>query len=121
MDYESTVRCTSAVARDVSFTVVRMSFGRRLALVRELREIAARAEYHRAGSASGDTVEAALLDAEADRIYLRWGLAGVDGLEIDGAPATPESIFTVGPEALCREIVQRVKQECFLTADERKN
>jgi hypothetical protein len=121
MTYESTVRYDSAALPGVSFTVARMSFGRRMQLVRELREIAAKAEYHRAGASSEDRIEATLLEAEADRAYLRWGLTSVAGLEIDGAPADAESLFGRGPEALCREVVQRIREECFLSADEEKN
>ena len=121
MTYESVVRFDSAVCEGVSFTVARMSFGRRMALVRELRQVAAKAAYHRAGEGSDDTVDAALLDGEADRVYLRGGLAGVEGLEIDGVPATADSLFEAGPEALCREVVQRIRQDCLLSPDEQKN
>ncbi|HET8546870.1 MAG TPA: hypothetical protein VFL57_02650 [Bryobacteraceae bacterium] len=121
MTYESTARYESAVLPGVSFQVVRMSFGRRLALVRELRAITTKSEYHRAGGGGDDAVEAALLEAEADRICLRWGLAGVAGLEIDGTPATADALFAAGPEEFCREVVQRIRQECFLTDEQQKN
>jgi hypothetical protein len=121
MTYESTVRCESAVLPGVSFEITRMSFGRRMSLVRELRGIAARAEYHKAGASGEDAIEATLLEAEADRVYLRWGLARVAGLDIDGAPATADTLFSAGPERLCREIVQRIRSESFLSAEERKN
>jgi hypothetical protein len=120
MTYESTVRCESAVLPGVSFEVTKMSFRRRMSLVRELRVIAARAEYHRAGT-NEDAIEATLLEGEAEGVYLRWGLARIDGLDIDGAPATAETLFSAGPEQLCREIVQRIRAECFLNAEERKN
>ena len=121
MTYESTVRFESAVLPGVTFDVTRMSFGRRMALVRELRAIAGRAEFHKAGTGAEDGIEATLLESEALRIYLQWGLAGVTGLEIDGAPATAESLFAAGPEPLCREIADRIKAECFLSSEEQKN
>jgi hypothetical protein len=121
MTYQSTVRCESAVLDGVCFEITRMSFGRRMSLVRELRAIAARADYHNAGSSAGDAVERTLIEAEADRVYMHWGLARVEGLEIDGVPATAETLFSAGPEPLCREIVQRIRAECFLSADEQKN
>ncbi len=43
------------------------------------------------------------------------------GLELDGAPATPESLAAIGPEELFREAVAAVKAECGLTETERKN
>jgi hypothetical protein len=121
MTYESTIRCESAVLPGVAFRVARMSFGRRMQLVRELRDIAAKAEYNRAGAACKDQIEATLLEAEADKVHVRWGLAGIEGLEIDGAPATAESLITSGPEAFFREVVQRIRSECFLSEEERKN
>jgi hypothetical protein len=90
-------------------------------LVRALRAIAAKTEYHAAGSGDEDALDATLLAGEADRVYLTWGLAGVAGLDIDGISATAESLFTAGPEELCREVVQRIRRECFLTAAEQKN
>ena len=38
-----------------------------------------------------------------------WGLAEVGGLELDGAPATPESLVLRGPEELFREALVAVK------------
>ena len=42
-------------------------------------------------------------------------------LELDGVPATPESLAAVGPEELFREAIAAVKAECGLTDAERKN
>ena len=68
-----------------------------------------------------DEAEAALLAAEIDREYLRWGLARVDGLEIDGEAATPASLREAGPETLVREALRAVRREAGLSEDERKN
>lgn len=121
MKYESTVKCEAESFPGVSYTVLRMSFDRRLRLIRELRELSARIDYHRAGSGTADAIESTLLEAETDMTYLRWGLVSVEGLEIDGMPATPEALFTEGPENLCREVVVRIRKECFLSADDQKN
>jgi hypothetical protein len=98
-----------------------MSFARRLELVRRVREFAQRIEFLEAGSEMGDRFESSLLGAEVDRLYLEWGLQTVDGLTIDGEPATPASLIERGPESLAREIVGRIRAECHLSEDERKN
>jgi hypothetical protein len=54
-------------------------------------------------------------------LYLTWGLVRVEGLEVDGATATPESLLDEGPEDLCREAITAIKAECGLTDAERKN
>jgi hypothetical protein len=63
----------------------------------------------------------ALLAGEVDREYLRWGLAELEGLDIDGTTATPETLFAGGPEELVREIVDEIRQQAGLTENERKN
>jgi hypothetical protein len=98
-----------------------MSFGRRLELVRRIREVSHKLEFARAGNTTKDTMDATLVDGEVDQICLEWGLVGVDGLEIDGKPATASNLLAEGPEALCREIIDAVKHECGLTEQERKN
>src|SRR5690606_24466428 len=65
--------------------------------------------------------DAALLGAEIDKIYLLWGLERVEGLEIDGLQATPESLIERGPEALVREALRAVRCEVGLKESERKN
>ena len=44
-----------------------------------------------------EKLEATVLAAEIDRAYLEWGLIGVEGLEIDGAAATPKTLIDAGP------------------------
>jgi hypothetical protein len=78
-------------------------------------------EYLEAGSDAREKLEATVLAAEIDRAYLEWGLAGVEGLEIDGVAATPGTLIDSGPVELAREILGRIKAECGLTEDERKN
>jgi hypothetical protein len=121
MEYTSFESIHSTVAPEVSYTVAKMSFGRRVELTRRIRELAARKEFMEAGDTAEDKMDAALLASEIERIYLLWGLKEVTGLQLDGAPATPESLATNGPEALFREAVSVVKQKCGLSEDERKN
>ena len=120
MNYESWLERESETTPGVTFVLTKMSFGRRIELTRRLREIAQKVEFLESGDAK-EKIDAALLTSEIDRMYALWGLKEVRGLELDGAPATPESLAAVGPEALFREAVAIVKAECGLTDAERKN
>lgn len=121
MSYESVVTVESAARGGVSFRVARMSFGRRVELMRRVRELARRMEFLEAGESAGERMDAGLLRAEIDRMYLLWGLAGVSGLRVDGVEATPEMLVERGPEELFREALAAVRRETGLTEDERKN
>jgi hypothetical protein len=121
MTYESVSIVESRVARGVTFRVARMSFGRRVKLMRRVRELARRIEFLEAGQGTGDKMDAALLQAEIDRLFLEWGLLSISGLELDGAQATPEALAASGPEGLCREALAAVRAETGLNAEERKN
>jgi hypothetical protein len=120
MTYESVVEVESQVAPGVRFTVVLMSFGRRVELMRQVRELARKMEFLEAGQ-PGERMEAGLLRAEIDRLYLAWGLKAVSGLVLDGVPASPELLAEVGPEELFREALAAVRAQTGLTEDERKN
>src|SRR4051812_26739173 len=98
-----------------------MSFGRRVELLRRVRELARRVEFLEAGESPGERMDAGLLRAEIDRMYLGWGLVGVSGLRVDGVEATPEMVIEQGPEDLCGEALAAVRRETGLTDDERKN
>jgi hypothetical protein len=121
MNYESVVEIESQACRGVRFTITRMSFGRRIELAKRIREIAHKLEFSRASDKAQDSVEAALISAEIDRICLGWGLVKINGLVIDDQTADPASLADAGPEDLCREIVAAIKHECGLTEQERKN
>ena len=105
----------------VRYVVARMSFGRRIELTRRIRDLAQKIEFLSAGEDPKDKLEAALLSSEIERTYVLWGLKSVEGLELDGAPATPESLVASGPEPLFREALSAVKAECGLSELERKN
>ena len=121
MNYESHKTIVSEAVPGVSFTLRRMSFERRLELTRRLKEVLQRIEFLDSGNDPRETIEAALLTTEVDRVYLLWGLSAVTGLEIDWSAATPETLFAAGPEELSREIVSAIKAECGLSEAERKN
>jgi hypothetical protein len=121
MKYESLVEVRSHVAPDVSYTIARMSFGRRVELMRRIRELAGRIEFLEAGCEPKDKMDARLLRAEIDRLYLTWGLQEISGLQVDGRPATAESLADCGPEDLCREALAAVRKETALDDAEIKN
>ena len=105
----------------VSYTVVKLSFARRMELMRRVRDLARRLEFLQAVEEPASTMESGLLRAEVDRIFLTWGLRAVSGLAIDGAAATPELLAEAGPENLLREALAAVRAETGLNAAERKN
>ena len=105
----------------VEFVIARMTFGRRIELMRHVRDLATRLEYFEAGRDAKNGMEASLLGAEIDRLYIRWGLEEIHGLEIDGIPATAESLIQSGPEELFLEALAAVMAECGLVENERKN
>src|SRR5581483_9604856 len=108
MTYESVTTVPSRIADGVSYTVVRLSFARRMELMRRVRDLAKRCEFLEAGQDSPGAMEGALLRAEVDRVFLTWGLRAVTGLAIDGATATPETLAESGPEELVREALAAV-------------
>jgi hypothetical protein len=121
MEYSSTLQVESKISPGVRYRISRMSFGRRLELTRRVRELGGRVEFLQAGSDMKDRLEATVLSGEVERLYLEWGLAGVEGLMIDGEPATPESLLNAGPEPLAREVLDAIRAECGLSEEERKN
>ncbi len=121
MRYESTVVVESKISPGVKYTIARMSFGRRLELGRRIRKLTETLEFLNADDDPRGKMDAGLLNCEVERIYLLWGLLGIDGLEFDEAAATPETLAEVGPEDLFREALEAVKAECGLSDAERKN
>jgi hypothetical protein len=105
----------------VEFVITRMTFGRRLQLMERVRDLAARLEYFDAGREEKNRIEASLLGAQLDRLYIDWGLSEIRGLELDGETATPRLLIDKGPEALFQEALNAIKAECGLNEQERKN
>ena len=105
----------------VEFVVALMTFGRRIELMRRVRDLAARLEYFDAGRDAKNEMEASLLGAEIDRLYIRWGVEEIRGLTLDGVPASVEALLDAGPEELFFEALAAVKAECGLDENERKN
>ena len=121
MNYESVVTVESAARAGVRIQVSRMSFGRRLELMRRVRELARKAEFLEAGGGIGERMDAGMLRAEIDRLFVLWGVAGITGLQLDGEDATPEALVERGPEDVFREALAAVRRQAGLTEEERKN
>ena len=121
MDYTSVRVVESQKAAGVRFTVRKMSFARRVELMELVRELARRAEFQAAGESAGEKMDAALARAEMDRLYVRWGVQAIEGLRVDGAEATPETLADAGPEDVFREALELVRRETGLNEAERKN
>jgi hypothetical protein len=90
-------------------------------LTRRIRELSRRAEFLGAGTELEEKIEASLLSQEIEATYLRWALVNIEGLAIDGEPATAEQLLEKGPEKLTQEIVSAIKGLCGLSEAERKN
>jgi len=119
--HESTAWFDAETCSGVRFKVARISVGRRIELARRIREIGRKVEFLEAGQDPREKLEAAVLAAEIDRVYLEWGLEEVQGLEIDGEAATPAALIEKGPLDLAKEMLAQIKRECGLSEDQRKN
>src|SRR5260370_27254414 len=119
--YASETVVKSRAVPGVTFTIVKMSFGRRVDLMRRVRELARRTEFLTASEEVGDKMDAALQRAEIERTYVMWGVKSVTGLAVDGVAAGPELLAEAGPEELFREALAAVRKETGLSEEERKN
>lgn len=105
----------------VRLKVRKISFGRRIELLKQVAALASKAEYANASTDPQEKLEGALLQGEIDRAYLEWGLAGIEGLKIDGENASVEKLINEGPEQLCAEALEAVRREFGLSEEEEKN
>jgi len=121
VSYASVVTARSKSLPGATFSINRISFDRRMELTRRVREISQRAEFFDAGTALKDKIEANILAQEIEAMYLRWALVGIEGLMIDGEPATIDKLLEKGPDELTKEIVCAIKAQCGLSETERKN
>ncbi len=121
MDYQSTVTVSSKALEGVSFEVARMTFDRRMLLMKQVRELAQNLEFLRAGDSDVERMDAHILNAQIERAYITWGVVAIHGLIIDGEPATPASLLDKGPESFVYEAIRAVRAECGLTDEERNN
>lgn len=119
--HESSAWFDAETRAGVRFRVARISVARRIELARRIREIGRKVEFLEAGQDPREKLEAAVLATEIDRVYLEWGLEEIQGLDIDGEPATPAGLIEKGPMDLASEMIRRIKRECGLSEDQRKN
>ena len=120
-NYLSEAVVESRVVPGVTFTIAKMSFARRVELVRRVRELARRTEFLGASGDTGERMDAVLLGAEIERLYVTWGVKAVSGLRVDSVEAGPELLAEAGPEELFREALAAVRRETGLSEEERKN
>ena len=120
VSYSSLSWHNSKTIAGVRFAIRRVSLAQRLDLNRRVREWTLQHEFLKAGSVA-DQLEAAWADLLVRKLYAEWGLAGVDGLLIDGQAATVELLIDKGPEGLVDEAVSAIQEEIGLSEDERKN
>ena len=120
-NHASEVLVKSQAVPGVTFTIAKMSFGRRVELMGRVRDLAQRTKFLAASGEAGDKMDAALLQAEIERVYVMWGVRTVTGLEVDGQTAGPELLAASGPEGLFREALEAVRRETGLNEEERKN
>jgi hypothetical protein len=102
------------------FWIRKVSLAQRIELLDRIGKVVRENEYLNAGSAD-DQLMAALNSVKAARVLILWGLERIEGLAIDGQPATPELLVERGPEELCGEIAQALQHQLGLTEEERKN
>jgi hypothetical protein len=121
VQYESLARCEGVSFPGVVYKIRRMSFGSRMELSGKIRELSKKVEFLSAGTDIQQHLEANVMAHEIDQMFLEWGLVGIEGLNIDGEPATPESLAAAGPDNLTREIVGAIRAQCGLSEEERKN
>jgi hypothetical protein len=121
MDWNTRIVITSQAHPEVDLILSRMTFGRRLELMRRVRDLAVKLEYFQAGTDERHRMEATIVAAEIDSLYVRWGVEEVRGLQIDGASATVEALIERGPEDLFLEALAAVRAQCGLGEAEVKN
>jgi hypothetical protein len=118
--YSSTIWQQSQTIAHVKFSVRRPSLAQRIRLTEAVMEIARKQEFL-TGGGEADRLQAALTDLVVRKTYLEWGLSEIQGLQIDGEPATVSGLIEHGPEKLVDEIVLAIRDECGLSEEERKN
>lgn len=121
MKYKSAEWVESIVMPGVRYLVRRVSLALRAEITRRVKKLLAELEYREGGEGLDDRLSAALVGAQVDLAYLDWGLARVQGLEIDGQAATIPTLLERGPEELSREIAKTIRDRCRVTEPERKN
>ena len=119
-DYSSVSWHLSEILKGVRFAIRRVSLQQRIDLNQRLSELTMKHQFLKAGDTSSQ-LEAALSELLVAKLYVEWGLEKIEGLSINGVPATADSLVADGPEGLTDEIVRAIQAESALTDNERKN
>ncbi len=119
-DYASHVWHESSQYKGVRFATRQISLGGRIELTTKIQDLIFKNEFLRAGDALEQS-QASLADLLARKVYLEWGVSEVEGLNIDGSPATLQDLIDHGPEDLCEEMASTIRSELSLSEEERKN
>lgn len=120
-EVSSVLEVMSELCAGVKYRIRRVSFAGRLELLRAVQTLSRKAEFHSAGEHWPDKVSAATAEREIELLQLEWGLAGVEGLFIDGQEATKELFITRAPEELASEVLRHIQGQLALSGEERKN
>lgn len=120
VSYSSLSWRRSKTIEGVRFAIRRVSLTQRLDLNKRVRELTLQYEFLKAGPAA-DQLEATWADLLVRKLYVEWGLAGLEGLSIDGEAASVELLIDKGPEELVDEVVSALQEEIGLSEEERKN
>lgn len=119
-EHASRVWHESSIFRGVRFATRQISLSGRIELTRIIQELIYKNEFLRAGD-SLEQSQACLADLLARKVYIEWGISDIEGLTIDGAPASIQDLIERGPERLCDEIARTIQNELVLSEEERKN
>jgi hypothetical protein len=118
--FESVRWQTSREMPDVRFAVCEPSLQKRIDLTQKLHELTLKNEFLASGKEM-EQLELALAELLVQKTLIEWGLAAIEGLFIDGKPATPGTLIEAGPEPLMAEIAMAIRRQCWLDEEERKN
>jgi len=147
MTFSSKKKVQSKLAgyEDVFFTLKKMTEGRRIKLNLELAPHKARlrdlvGESQMLNPVLPEGQEAPVLDAitvtkvqnlndqlhtlvesEINPVWFRAGFDSVEGIDIDGKPATLDTLMSDGPSELYKEILDAIRSEAELSTEETKN
>lgn len=105
----------------VTCRIRKITYQARLTLLRSIRELARDYEFMAAGESLRERYDTAVIQQEINHRYWQHFVEAVSGLLIDGEPATPESLWSQGPDGLVQEILQVIFARTFLTRDDSKN
>jgi hypothetical protein len=119
-DHLSHVWHESSTHKGVRFATRQISLSGRIELTKMIQDLVYKNDFLRAGDALEQS-QASLADLLARKVYLEWGMSQVEGLTIDGSPASPHDLIERGPERLCEEIAETIQGELNLSEEERKN